>query len=121
LADLRTSSEPIPRDGYITIQPATDARLAAQGLYRVRLHHDLVLSRWDIKGLLEYFEEIGYPGAVADISEWLEANPSTNCERCAVALDKSDSCPKCGVYHGEPCDVCGHRGYHRADCPEIEG
>ena len=36
-------------------------------------------------------------------------NPETNC------------CYGCGVEHGDPCPVCGGRGYHRADCGNNEG
>ena len=40
-------------------------------------------------------------------------------EQCDVD-PATDCCRVCGVLHGEPCRVCGARGYHRADCPELE-
>jgi len=43
------------------------------------------------------------------------------CDACRIPLDDRDTCPWCGVYHGEPCLVCGRGGYHEDDCPEIEG
>ena len=41
------------------------------------------------------------------------------CEECLVPLDENDECPKCCVYHGDPCAACGRRGYHKDDCAEI--
>lgn len=35
-------------------------------------------------------------------------------------LDDEDCCVGCGVYHGDPCPECGGRGFHLADCSEIE-
>ena len=33
-----------------------------------------------------------------------EVDPSTDC------------CVGCGVLHGEPCEVCGGRGFHNVPC-----
>lgn len=30
---------------------------------------------------------------------------------------ETDCCIVCAVYHGEPCEVCGGRGYHVSQCP----
>ena len=35
-------------------------------------------------------------------------------------LGPDDCCTECGVYHGDPCDECGGRGFHRDGCSEIE-
>ena len=35
-------------------------------------------------------------------------------------LDATDSCSVCGVYHGDPCPVCGGRGFHRDGCERID-
>lgn len=40
-----------------------------------------------------------------------------NDEDCTVNLATS-CCAECGVYHSDPCDVCGGRAYHREGCPE---
>jgi hypothetical protein len=40
---------------------------------------------------------------------------AVSCDRCAVPLGADDCCPRCGVYHGEPCPECGRRGYHACD------
>lgn len=42
-----------------------------------------------------------------------------SCPKCEVEL-KNDVCPDCGVYFGDPCEECGHTGYHAEECPEIE-
>lgn len=36
-------------------------------------------------------------------------------------LDGDDQCVVCGVSHTYTCDECGSRGFHRADCPELDG
>jgi hypothetical protein len=43
-----------------------------------------------------------------------------NCDRCNVPLSADDTCPSCGVLHGEECYACGGRGYHEHWCPEAE-
>jgi len=46
--------------------------------------------------------------------------PESNaCDECNLPLDSTDSCPRCGVYHGDPCPECERRGYHVADCSEM--
>jgi hypothetical protein len=35
-------------------------------------------------------------------------------------LDRANCCIVCGVYHGDPCPLCGGRRYHDAKCDEIE-
>lgn len=42
-------------------------------------------------------------------------NPTdhTRDEDCTVV---DDECTGCGVWHGDPCEDCGGRGYHRAPC-----
>lgn len=37
-------------------------------------------------------------------------------EDCDVDED-TETCRGCGVRHGDPCDDCGGRGYHRLACP----
>lgn len=43
------------------------------------------------------------------------------CEACGLRLRADDCCPSCGVLHGEPCYGCGRRGYHRNECPLLDG
>ena len=31
---------------------------------------------------------------------------------------KTWCCTVCGVYHGDPCWVCGGRGFHKPGCPQ---
>jgi hypothetical protein len=38
----------------------------------------------------------------------------------ACVLDEHDCCRVCGVWHGDPCAVCGGRGFHRIWCSEQE-
>jgi hypothetical protein len=33
----------------------------------------------------------------------------------------TDSCRKCGVWHGAPCPACGGSGYHRGACALMDG
>lgn len=35
---------------------------------------------------------------------------------CTIDLNY-DTCIECGIYHGEPCPICGHRAYHAPYCP----
>jgi len=36
-----------------------------------------------------------------------------------VALDDTDTCPECDVWHGgDACPECGGTGYHADTCPE---
>jgi hypothetical protein len=35
-------------------------------------------------------------------------------------IDATNCCTECGVYHGEPCALCGGRGYHELKCDELE-
>jgi hypothetical protein len=44
--------------------------------------------------------------------------PHTRDEDCT--LDAHGSCIACGVYHGDRCDCCGGRGFHRDNCPSME-
>jgi hypothetical protein len=30
-----------------------------------------------------------------------------------------DCCAGCGVYHGDPCEDCGGRGFHESACPQL--
>lgn len=41
----------------------------------------------------------------------------TDDAHCTVGPD--DFCTGCGVHHGDPCGVCGGRGFHAEGCPEI--
>jgi hypothetical protein len=41
------------------------------------------------------------------------------CDQCGVTLAEDDTCPKCRVYHGAPCEACGRRGFHDLVCPEL--
>ena len=36
---------------------------------------------------------------------------------CTLGAD--DCCVVCGAHHGEPCHLCGMRGFHRNGCSEI--
>ena len=29
------------------------------------------------------------------------------------------TCSVCGVYHGNPCPLCGGRGFHAENCEEV--
>lgn len=40
------------------------------------------------------------------------------CDKCKILLDATLSCPRCGVYHGDPCGSCGRGGYHKRGCAE---
>ena len=31
-------------------------------------------------------------------------------------LDENGMCIYCGVWHGDPCWICGKRGYHAENC-----
>jgi hypothetical protein len=33
-------------------------------------------------------------------------------------LDGHNCCVVCGVYHGDPCETCGGRGFHKDGCKE---
>ena len=35
-------------------------------------------------------------------------------------LDSTDICVVCGTYHGDPCPVCGGRGFHKEGCEVIQ-
>lgn len=35
-------------------------------------------------------------------------------------LDDTDSCIVCGVHHGDPCPVCGGRGFHNEGCERAD-
>jgi hypothetical protein len=35
-------------------------------------------------------------------------------------LDEDGCCTECGVYHGDPCEECGGRGFHLPHCSESE-
>lgn len=37
-------------------------------------------------------------------------------EDCDVDQTTS-TCRVCGVYHGDPCEKCSGRGFHRDNCP----
>ena len=41
--------------------------------------------------------------------------PHTKDSDCT--LDDRDTCTVCGVYHGDPCEFCGQRGFHMENCP----
>lgn len=41
-------------------------------------------------------------------------------EDCAPYLDADDMCEICRVWHGDPCPVCGGRGYHRNRCATLD-
>lgn len=32
------------------------------------------------------------------------------------SLNSDDVCTECGTHHGEPCPVCGGRGFHAGGC-----
>lgn len=48
-----------------------------------------------------------------------EDTMADKCDACAVPL-VDDSCPSCGVWHGDPCPDCGRRGYHQHTCPALD-
>jgi hypothetical protein len=33
-------------------------------------------------------------------------------------LDSTDVCVECGTYHGDPCPICGGRGFHKEGCED---
>ena len=33
----------------------------------------------------------------------------------------NDECSECGVYHGDPCPICGGRGFHALTCEVVNG
>ena len=35
-------------------------------------------------------------------------------------LDETDCCVICGTYHGDPCHICGGRGFHMEGCRAAE-
>ena len=35
-------------------------------------------------------------------------------------LDENDCCVICGTYHGDPCHICGGRGFHMEGCRAAE-
>lgn len=52
----------------------------------------------------------------------------TTDEECAPHLFPPDpegvlvqECGVCRVIHADACGLCDGRGFHRADCPELEG
>ena len=38
---------------------------------------------------------------------------------CAPFINAIHSCAICGVYHGDPCETCGGRGFHVPDCAGV--
>jgi hypothetical protein len=42
------------------------------------------------------------------------------CDKCNIPLDKSGTCPSCGVFHGEECPSCSRCGYHSAECEDYQ-
>ena len=32
----------------------------------------------------------------------------------------TDCCTECGVYHADPCDECGGRGFHACPCSQCD-
>ena len=34
-------------------------------------------------------------------------------------LDNNGVCLDCGIQHGDPCPVCGSRGYHARSCANL--
>lgn len=34
---------------------------------------------------------------------------------------ETDTCTTCGVFHGDPCRLCGGRGFHKAGCGATDG
>ncbi len=45
----------------------------------------------------------------------------TKDEDCVLSPGGDGTCDICGVSHGEPCSTCGGRGFHKANCREIDG
>ena len=43
--------------------------------------------------------------------------PHTTDSDCT--LDSTDICRGCGVYHGDPCQDCGGRGFHAESCAAL--
>jgi|SRR5579872_2978859 len=35
-------------------------------------------------------------------------------------VDVYGSCVLCGVLHGDPCELCGGKGFHTEDCPDSD-
>lgn len=63
--------------------------------------------------------------AILDAQEHREPNRRTHTcdEDCAPYIDFDDIgtvCTVCHVMHGEPCQECGGRGYHRPMCSDSE-
>lgn len=61
----------------------------------------------------------GYTGDLrayvrACVERWRQ---HTDDAHCTVGPD--DFCTGCGVHHGDPCGVCGGRGFHVEGCSEI--
>ena len=44
---------------------------------------------------------------------------STDADCAGHVSRKTLTCSVCGVYHGDPCPLCGGRGYHADNCEEV--
>lgn len=46
--------------------------------------------------------------------------PSIHTQDTDCTLDRGNCCIVCRVYHGDPCPLCGGRGYHEEKCNELK-
>lgn len=50
---------------------------------------------------------------------WFDPACFNVCDACGCPLT-DDTCPQCGVHHGDPCATCGRRGYHQQTCSALD-
>ena len=105
----------------MTVEEAKKIKESADKVYEIPHDDDLdsfgkIFKKLAISGM----NRDGYYTATVGENKVLIFRMHDKDEDCIIDPE-TGCCVFCGVWHAEPCLVCGGRGFHKRSCPALMG